>query len=520
MPDAGKRFSDLFEARERLSPAELRFERRRRTAGLFLGPLAFVALLLLPPAGLTVPAARLTALLAWVLIWWVTEAVPIPVTSLLGPVLGVLLGVGTASELFAGFGDPVILFFLGSFIIAEAMTATGLGRRLAYGILARPWVGVSTTRLLLAFSFLAGGLSMWISDTATTAMIYPIAMSVLGVLAKLLGKSAGREVEPRELRYGVALLLVISYSSLIGGIGTPIGTPPNLIAIGLLEKLAGEKVAFFSWMSVAVPVTLLLLVVLVVYLRLALPPECESIEGGQAFVTAERAALGPWTAGQRNVLGVFLLAVALWVLPGVLSLAGAGETPFARLVQRALPESVVALGGALLLFVLPTDWAQRRFTITWNEAVRVDWGTLLLFGGGLSLGGAMFRTGLAAALGRGLVELTGAQSEWAITYLFSTVATLLTETTSNTASATMVCPLAIAAARAAGRRPIAPAIATALSASMAFLLPVSTGSNAIIYGSGCVPITAMLRHGGVLDLLALAIVPAAVLTISGLVGLR
>jgi sodium-dependent dicarboxylate transporter 2/3/5 len=171
------RFSDLFEARERLSEAELRFERRRRTVGLVLGPLAFFGLMLFPPTGLTPGAARLTAVLALVLTWWITEAVPIPITALLGPGLGVVCGVGGAAEMFAPFGDPIIFLFLGSFVIAEAMFATGLDRRMAYGILSMRWVGSSATRILVAVVAITAGLSMWLSNTATTAMMYPIGMS-------------------------------------------------------------------------------------------------------------------------------------------------------------------------------------------------------------------------------------------------------------------------------------------------------------------------------------------------------
>ena len=258
---------------------------------------------------------------------------------------------------------------------------------------------------------------------------------------------------------------------------------------------------------------------LVGYLRWALPPEVNEISGSREHITTERAALGPLTVGERNVLLAFGLTVTLWVLPGVLALLAGTSSALARTVQTALPEGVVALFGAGLLFVLPVSWKERRFTMTWNQAVRIDWGTLMLFGGGLSLGAAMFRTGLAASIGHGLVELTGARSLAALTYLFTFVAIVLTETTSNTAAATMVCPLAIAAAQAAGVSPVPPAVAAALGASMAFMLPVSTPPNAIVYGSGCVPITAMLRHGALLDLVSFVVAPTGVLIACRILGL-
>jgi solute carrier family 13 (sodium-dependent dicarboxylate transporter), member 2/3/5 len=513
------RFSDLFEARERLSEAELRFERRRRSFGLVLGPLAFLALLVLPPAGLAPAAARLVAVLAWVLTWWITEAVPIPITALLGPGLAVVCRVGGAGEMFAPFGDPIIFLFLGSFVIAEAMFATGLDRRMAYGILSMRWVGSSATRILVAVTAITAGLSMWLSNTATTAMMYPIGMSILVAMSRLLERARGEKVDLTRLRYGTSLMLVIAYASSIGGIATPVGTPPNLIALGQLETLAHIRIPFFQWMLLGGPVMLVMILVLVAYMRWALPPEVTVISGSREHITAERAALGRLKVAERNVLAAFALTVALWVLPGVLALIAGPASALARAVQASLPEGVVALFGAGLLFVLPVSWKERRFTMTWNQAVRIDWGTLMLFGGGLSLGAAMFRTGLAAAVGHGLVNLTGAHSLAALTYLFTVVAVVLTETTSNTAAATMVCPLAIAAAQAAGVSPVAPTVATALGASMAFMLPVSTPPNAIVYGSGCVPITKMLRHGTLLDLASCLIAPTGVLLACRVLGL-
>jgi sodium-dependent dicarboxylate transporter 2/3/5 len=239
---------------------------------------------------------------------------------------------------------------------------------------------------------------------------------------------------------------------------------------------------------------------------------------GTELLAAERAALGPLSRIERNVLFAFATTVTLWVLPGVVALAFGAESEAFRSLQRLLPEAAVAVLGASLLFVLPVDWGARRFTLSWAEAARIDWGTLLLFGGGLALGAAMFRTGLATWFGEGLVALTGSRSLVALTFLFSLVTLVLTETTSNTASATLVGPLAIAAAQAAGVSPVPPAVAVALAASMAFMLPVSTPPNAIVYGSGCVSITAMVRHGLVIDVASALLVPAGALLGCRLLG--
>jgi sodium-dependent dicarboxylate transporter 2/3/5 len=496
---------------EAISEGEQRLDRARRGLGLVVGPLVLVAGLALPLPGLAPDAARLVPVLLFTLIWWITEAVPIPVTALLGPALAVVCGVGTPAEMFAAFGDPIVLFFLGSFVLAEAMAATGLDRRLAYAILTRPAVAASPARILVGFALLTAVLSGWMNNTATTAMLFPIGMSVLAALA--------RGTTPSRLRYATALMLTLAYASSIGGIATPVGTAPNLIALGQLGELAGVQIPFLYWMVIAAPIAAVMLALWLLYARWALPPDVAAPSAWRGELAAARAAQGPLSRGQRNALLAFALTVTGWLLPGLVALALGAQSPTARALDRLLPESVVAVLGAGLLFVLPVDWQARRFTLSWSEAVRIDWGTLLLFGGGLALGGAMFRTGLAEALGQGLVAWTGSDSVVSLTFLFAFVSVVLTETTSNTASTTMVAPLAIAAAQAAGVSPIPPTVAVALAASMAFMLPVSTPPNAIVYGSGCVPITSMLRHGALLDLASVLVVPAGVLAACRLLGL-
>jgi sodium-dependent dicarboxylate transporter 2/3/5 len=449
-----------------------------------------------------------------VIVWWITEAVPIPVTSLLGPALAVVCGVGSASEIFAGFGDPIVLLFLGGFVLASAMVSSGLDRRVAWSILSRPAVAASPTRILVGFTLLAAVASAWMNNTSTTAMLFPIGLSVLGALARQAG-----DLPVTRLRFGTALMLILAWASSIGGIMTPVGSAPNLIALGQLHKLADTRVPFFSWMVIAVPIAVAMLVVLVGYLRWALPPDVLSPGRAAEEAAIEHAPPGPPSRRERNVLFAFGVTVAMWVIPGLLAVVLGAESELASTAKRLLPESVAAVLGATLLFVLPVDWKQRRFTLTWSEAAQIDWGTLLLFGGGLALGGAMFRTGLAESLGRGLVEMTGSTSLVALTCLFCWVTIALTETTSNTATATMLTPLAIASAQAAGVSPVPVAMAVALGASMAFMLQVSTPRNAIVYGSGCVSITAMARHGAVLDLASAVVVPPGVLAGCWLLGI-
>jgi len=493
------------DADELLSDAEQRFERVRRTLGLVLGPLVLAALLAFPVPAPNAEAARLAAILGLTLVWWVTEAIPIPATALLAPALAVVLGVGTAGEIFAAFGDPIVFLFLGGFVLAEAMIKTGLDRRIAFGILARRAVAATPARLLVGFTVLTAGASAWMNNTSTTAMLYPIGLSVLTTLARQSGLLATR------LRFGTALMLSLAWASSIGGVTTPVGSSPNLIALGQLHELAGLRIPFFHWMAVATPIALAMLAFLLLYFRFALPPDLAPAADAGDRIRAERDALGAMSRAEKNVLVAFAITVTLWVTPGLLAVALGPDAPLAATVQKHLPEPVSALIGATLLFLLPVSWERREMTIDWRDVARIDWGTLVLFGGGLALGGAMFRTGLAASLGDGLIAWTGSDSLVALTCLFCWIAIVLTETTSNTATATMLAPLAIASALAAGVSPIPPAMAIAIGASMAFMLPVSTPPNAIVYGSGAVSIAAMARHGIVLDLAGAAIIPIGVL---------
>jgi sodium-dependent dicarboxylate transporter 2/3/5 len=270
-------------------------------------------------------------------------------------------------------------------------------------------------------------------------------------------------------------------------------------------------------MVIAMPVALVMLALLLGYLRWALPPDVGGLAAQGRDVGV--ASAGPLARVERNVLIAFGSTVTLWVVPGLLAVVLGPDAALVERLERLLPEPVVAVLGAGLLFVLPVDWRERRFTLGWKEAARIDWGTLLLFGGGLSLGGAMFRTGLAEAVGAGLVAWTGSGSLAALTFLFAAAALVLTETTSNTATAAMLAPLAIASAQAAGVSPVPVAVAVALASSMAFMLPVSTPPNAIVYSSGCVPLVAMVRHGAVLDLVGALVIPAIVLATCRLLGL-
>jgi sodium-dependent dicarboxylate transporter 2/3/5 len=504
-------FSQAIETAEVYSPAEERFNRRRRTVGLFLAP-AVMAAIWAAPLPLATPAHRMAAIMGLVVVLWVSEALPMAATALLGPVLAVVLRVADARAAFASFADPIIFLFIGSFILAEAMFVHGVDRRIAYTALSWKFVGQSAPRVLFVYSAVATGISMWISNTATTAMMFPIGLALVSHLMKSGPKDEASRTAIR--RFALGLMLMTSFGASVGGMATPVGTPPNLIGIGMLERIAGIRISFFTWMAIGLPLVLVLFAALVTLFTITTARGVKMVEGGADLVRTELQKLGALSSAERNVLLAFGATVLLWTLPGFLALAGLDGSAFSREYQKAVPEGVAAMIGALLLFVLPIDWRARRFTLTWDEAVRIDWGIVLLYGGGLTLGALAFQTGLADALGRGITAWLPSKTSLALTLIFTGAAILLSEATSNTASANMIVPVAIAVAQAAGVRAVEPALGATLGASMGFMMPISTAPNAIVYSSGFIPITAMMRYGIVLDVVAFV----AIVTLVTLLG--
>ncbi len=500
---------EAVEAVETYSPAEEQFNRRRRTVGLVLAPTLLVAILL-APLPLAVAAQKMAAIISMVMVLWVTEAIPLSATALLGPALAVILRVAPARTALAPFADPTIFLFMGAFMLAEGMFVHRLDRRIAYTALSWKVVGTSPGRVLVVYGAVATVLSMWISNTATTAMLFPIGMSLIAQMRP--ADAPGRSLQG----FGMAMMLITAFGASIGGMATPVGTPPNLIGIGMLERIGGQRIGFFEWMALAMPAVILMFAALCAVLFVMGVRGTPHHAGGTDTVRQELDKLGRMSRGERNVLVAFGTTIALWVTPGLFAITGLGDSSIARGYAQAMPEGVAAVIGALLLFVLPTDWRSRRFTLTWDEASNIDWGIVLLFGGGLALGELAFSTGLADALGRGITSWLPSQSTTAITILFTGTAILLSEATSNTASANMIVPVAIAVAQAAGIRPLEPALGATLGASMGFMMPVSSPTNAIVYSSGHVSITSMMRYGIILDVIGFAVISVVVLVLGPL----
>ena len=497
---------------EKLSLSEIKFEKWRKTIGLFLGPLVFILLLYLPFSNLSSPAHKLLAILGLVVTFWVTEPIPIPITALLGAWLCVIMGVGSDKEVLAPFADPIVFLFIGSFILAEAMKVHRLDRRFAYAILSLSWVGNSSYRLLFAMGLVCAFVSMWISNTATTAMFFPIALGILKALEEIDEKTKFKKLS-------TGMMLLVAYAASVGGIATPVGTPPNLIGIGMIDRILGNKISFFEWMSFALPLTLIMFLILFFLIIILHPPEKKKLSGIREYIKEKKKGLGKWKRGEKNALVAFLVAVTLWILPGLFAVLGIGFSQHQAFFKSHLPEGIVALIAACLLFFLPVSWKEREFTLSWKQAVKIDWGTIILFGGGLTLGSLMFSTQLADAIGSTLLGVTGASSQWTITFLAIFLGILMSETTSNTASANMVIPVMIAIAQTSGVSPIPPALGACLGASFGFMLPVSTPPNAIVYSSGRIPITRMIKTGIFFDLTGLILIWLGLRILCPLLGL-
>ena len=493
------------DAVEQITEGEARFERWRRVAGLVVAPAVFVLLLLLPMPALKPEAHRLAAVMAAVVILWVTEALPLPVTALAGAAACVVMRVAPARDVFAPFADPLMFLFIGSFIIARAIFLHRLDRRLAFGVLSIKWVGARPGRILVAFGAVTAFLSAWISNTATTAMMFAIGMAILAFLFDN-EKEGGSKI---NRRYATGLMLMTAFAASIGGLATPIGTPPNVIGLGFIRQLLGVEFPFFKWAMIGTPVVIILFLYLSFYLNALCRAGVKEIEGSREMLARERARLGAWTRGQKSTLVAFLVTVALWIVPGLIALVAGDRSEIYQAVNRRVPEAVAAVAGAMLLFLLPGDGRGER-AITWDEAVKIDWGVVLLYGGGFALGVLSFQTGLAEAIGYGLTKHLPITGGLSLLFASTLVATLTSEATSNTASANMVVPVVIAIARAVGADPLEPALGATMGASLGFMLPVSTPCNAIVYGSGYIPLSRMIRYGLLLDVVGVVVIVALV----------
>jgi len=464
--------------------------RPRAAVGLVIGISAFGILLLLPaPAGLPAAGWRTAAVAVLMAVWWVTEPIPIPATALLPLALFPVLGIGSIGDAATPFANPLIYLFLGGFLLAQAMQDVGLPKRIALESVRL--FGTRPGSVIAGIMGASAFLSMWVSNTATALMMLPLGMSLIELLP-----GDGENQDRR--RFGTALMLGIAYSCSIGGMATLIGTPPNAFLAGFMLETYGVSIGFAQWMLLGVPLVLVgLPLTWLILTRIVFPVPRGEIPGGRSLIEERRAGLGPLRRAEKRVAVVLGLTALAWITR--------------PLVQDSIPglsDAGISIGAAIVLFLFPAGEPDGRRLLTWQQAEAIPWGVLVLVGGGLSLAAAIGSTGLGDWLGGRMESI----ASWPLLLLLATVVAfviLLTELTSNTATAATFLPVLGALALVIGQDPLILAVPAALAASGAFMLPVATPPNAIVYGSGAVQVSDMVRAGVWINLLFTVLITLA-----------
>ena len=439
----------------------------KQKIGLFLGPVLFVLIkFFFHPEGLGDSSNSILASTVWVAVWWITEAISIPVTALLPIILFPLSGGLSLSATTASYGHKYIFLFLGGFILAIAIEKWNLHKRIALNII--KLVGTNVNKIILGFMVATASLSMWISNTATAVMILPVGIAIVLQLQDNPKTKANE-----NLIFGKALMLAIAYSASIGGMATLIGTPPNLVLAGVVESTYHTEITFSQWFMFGFPISIILLLICWVYLtRFAFKFEQKEFPGGQKEIENQLKALGKISYEEKIILIVFSLAAMAWISRSFL-------------LSKWLPaidDTIIAMIASVVLFLIPNG-KRNEALISWGDAVKLPWGILLLFGGGMALASGFEVSGLAAWIGNQLTSLIGVSIFILLLVLIASV-NFLTEITSNMATTAMLLPVLVALAAVLNIHPYILLVSATLAASCAFMLPVATPPNAVGWGAG------------------------------------
>ena len=451
----------------------------KKHIGLFLGPFLFIlTLLFFHPEGLNKEANAILACTLWIAIWWITEAIPIAITSLLPIVLFPLTGGLKLTETTASFGHKYIFLYIGGFILAIAIERWNLHKRIALNVI--KLIGTDIKSIILGFMMATAFLSMWISNTATSVMMLPIGMAII---SQLIDNPKTKENE--NLIFGKALMLAIAYSASIGGMATLIGTPPNLVLAGIFQEIYGVEITFSKWIVFGFPISMILLFVCWKYLTVfAFKFEQKSFPGGKVEIKNQLKKLGKISYEEKIVLLVFILTAVAWISRSFLL----------KKMMPAIDDTIIAVIAGILLFMIPASKEKKRAIITWDEAVKLPWGILLLFGGGLALAQGFKTSGLTVWIGSQLTLLEGTSLIVLLLILIAAV-NFLTEITSNLATTAMILPVLGSLALVIDVHPYVLMVGATVAASCAFMLPVATPPNAVVFGSGYLKIPDMVRVG-------------------------
>ena len=462
-------------------------EINKKTIGLISGPLSFLFFLFLyRPEGLSTEGCAVLASTSWIAIWWITEALPIAVTALLPIVLFPLSGGLALSKTTAAYGHKFIFLFIGGFILAIAIQKWNLHKRIALTII--KIVGTKVTNIILGFMIATAILSMFISNTATAVMILPIGMAIVAQL-----KNNPNTIEKENLIFGKALMLAIAYSASIGGMATIIGTPPNLFFVGIIKESYGINISFSQWFKFGLPLSLLLLSICWIYLtKFAFKFEQKTFPGGSKLINDQLKALGKISYEEKMILSVFILTALAWICRSLIN----------KFIP-AIDDTIIAITSGIILFILPAKDRKKRLLI-WEDTVKLPWGILLLFGGGMALAIGFESSGLAIWIGSQLTLLENIPLIVLLLILIASV-NFLTEITSNLATTAVLLPVLASLADAINVHPYLLLVAATVAASCAFMLPVATPPNAVVFGSGYLEINDMVKKGFWMNLISILI---------------
>ncbi|MEO5978451.1 MAG: DASS family sodium-coupled anion symporter [Chryseolinea sp.] len=474
----------------------------RRYIFFLTGPLLFaVVLWILPENFIAEGAYKVLALAAWMIVWWISEAVPIPVTALLPLVLYPLLGVMNMKSASAPYANPIIFLFLGGFIIAVALEKHRLHERIALNLIRI--TGTSGNGIIMGFMFATGLISMWISNTATAMMMLPIAISVIRLLMTR-DDMKPHDLPKNERNFAIALLLMVGYAATLGGLGTIIGTPPNTVFVGLVDEFYHQKMDFGKWMLIGVPTAgILLFTTYFIVTRILFPNNIAQVKGSEELITTKLAELGPISKEEKRVMIIFGITSFLWIFQQALN---------SYLFHKELMNDTnVAMAGGLSLFLMPADFKKGIFLLEWRDTVNIQWGILFLFGGGLALADGLERTGIIQTFGKWIAD----QNEFDAWLIFGliTATVLLSEIMSNVALVQIFVPVVFGIADGLHVNPILLAMPVTLSASIGFMFPIATPPNAIVFSSGYMRMKDMVRAGILLDVASIVIIQIISLTL-------
>jgi len=465
---------------------------KHQVVGLLLGPLLAITMIMAgAPAGLSEAGWMTAAVGILMAVWWATEAVPIAVTALLPIVVFPLLGIATIQDTTAPYANKVIYLFLGGFIVAFAMQRWNLHRRIALTVLQH--VGGNGRSLVGGFMLASAVISMWVMNTSTTMMLLPIAVSIIAVIHKTVGSLDDKGKD--DFQY--SLLLGVAYGATIGGMATLVGTAPNAMLAAFMQETYGTEIDFSRWMLVGLPLSAMMLpLAWLVLTRLAFKVDFQTSDEGRATLRQLKEELGTMTVPETRVAIVFVLMALTWISrPLLVTVPG----------LEALDDSGIAMAGGIALFLIPSGDKSDPLLLRWTYAEQLPWSVLILFGGGLTLASAVTRTGLAEWLG-GSLQTVGALPLAAVVIIAAAMIIFLTELTSNIATTATFLPVVGAIAIESGVDPIVLTVPVTFAASCAFMLPVATPPNAIVFGSGMLTIPKMVRAGMMLNIVGIFLV--------------